>query len=1235
MKNKVISLVLCFVFGSSVIFNNYLEIASAIESTNTNNISSITKGGSIKSNRKENENTQQENTNTENKNTLQSTDDKNNQQQSTDGKTDQQQSTDSKTDQQQSTDKQNTGVLSELNNNIQNFFSNMMGGGAKLGSNDGYELEHTGIKGSMTKEEYDADPTITSSNEAANEAWYQKHGFDPDKNVVEVSDWKAFRKAYIDNSVSKIVLKNDIKPEKDKDWIITEVAIVRQNSIEIDGQGHKLEIYTTLLGATPQQGSLNLGKPNITNGKDPVFYMHDITCIDTMEGYPDYNSAWAFINGGDFDDAYNKGGSSQNYYGIQYDNLGNDISKWYYRIGNVSTKYKEGKGLGSHYIPGRLIQAIRAEISVWGYNDIVTGSENFYVGKLIFEPYCYYLGTVTYQDYSVIWFIDNKHSGDGDKENGGNTMGDGSATIGHDSFVFLCNATNYTNYPAIYKSFNSITVEENATYNVSVGGNAFRYNTDGATFTAKKGSVVNLLSRYKGSSTFAYAGVKAVVGITDQSVVRANNTVTTFEPGSEVYIYGNCETDHNEGVINFTHSNQLELQNGSLSEYKHPTNNKFIIDNPKAFVIRNNNKKGRAIEFGKHATGSEFIIKDSDIDTWNNTDNLDGNPTGSYPSVEEFRLTHEENNENKDFPYYCKQSSTDGNLEQQFQVDKVARISGLGVEPKVEWEPITDADKTLRARIILGLFPVGGEKPFDENGDAIVAPIYADNLRIASMRMTLPNGTQSPDMCSDGSTNNNGCNFDNTTKEFSWRPHAPDDVFRTAGEELSAVAWRNTNMISPEAKITVIDITPPEPAKLTTQHVYPNNLTTKIHGEGEEVGAKVTLSRNGTDETSCTSEVGADGKFELNLPNNLAEGDVLQIFLNDKSGNHSEELGTANALTNNDIGNANPSNTQVDQTTREYAYRDAKFKEAATIIVEKPIETPLVIKKVDSDDDKVAVKGAKFTIENLNEDRHNFDTRKVESDKDGKIDFGTLLDGNYTITEDSAPFGYKTPEGHWTIVVAHELNGADAIKFTRVASSTGEMPPEVVADTSGSQVVYKIGNEHGAKLEFTTVKMEDLSEILPNVGFDLYLKKDTATDDVVTDNNVASGDFTLIVSNKISDSKGYVDFGYLDTGVYMLVQTKTPKDYDRPVGQWEIAVDNTKPVDDRIIITGKGAMLPPAFAVDTSVEKDRYKLPVMKMMALPYAGRNGVLMFFAIGLTLIEITVVFYRHHTRLFRKKN
>lgn len=729
------------------------------------------------------------------------------------------------------------------------------------------------ITGGMTKEEYFNE--YNQLNQQQNESWNQKYNFRPDTNVKKVSKWEEFKAAFESDDVSKIILMNDIN------YTGSSTSIERSESIEIDGQGYLLEM---------RNSSLNVDKlrdlPSFTKkfSDVPVFHMHDIQIINnssvgSREG--SLSNAWSFVNGRG---QYGDGGRSSGRTGL-----------WRYRIGNIYTPYDEKKYNVNQRVGGRLINANHGTVDIWGYNKVITGAENFYTSGINYEPNTYYRGEIAAYNYSTIWFMDGLYRVG--TLNSSNMTATEEFNIGQDSFVYLHNTYTGASFPAVYSFYKTLRVGENATYNANVPGTAVSFNVDNAKFIAEKGSTVNLLSRAGGAPTITLSNSNTTNG----SPSRPNGTAYEIASDASFYVVGN----NRNGVVEFD-------RNGTIS-----------LNNPLAFDIRNLSNNNA---LGSGEVDNYLQIANSDISAWKNATSFDSPPEIDQSNVALFNIVPTGNN--------GVVTGTNPTLNSTFIRNQYRRLSGFNGIPELEWEPITDADKSFKARILLGYVPAGGDSPFDENGDAIVIPVYANTTQVGYAD------------AEDG----NGNKYTVNTKDNPYLVFTePKDSFQSKGSTVTGYPYKmdeNNSMYrkGENSETKVIDITPPEPAKVTS---LVNNASRVLSGTGEP-SSKVTVTINGVLQSDMATTVAADSAWSIPVPNKrFNHGDEIQIFLEDNAPQVLSDKKQAAeqqkpylpqnrmASTNTATGNRNPK--------EDYAYSDTVFKAATKVIVEDVIPpTPKV-----------------------------------------------------------------------------------------------------------------------------------------------------------------------------------------------------------------------------------------------------------------------------------------------------
>lgn len=846
--------------------------------------------------------------------------------------------------------------------------------------------ERTGdkITGAMTADEYKLRYEMLNAQQ--NEAWNTKYNFRPELNVKRVGTLEEFRVAYNDNAVSKIELTANISTS----GTTNAPTLSRTESIEIDGKGNSLYL---------RNGSLNVDDlASLASFKGafsdaPVFHMHDIEPSNaTSAGAAEAAPHWAFVNGS----------------GSLAANTGRRF--WQYRIGNIHTPTGAMTTNGNSLIAGRLIGGNQANISLWGHNEIVSAAENFYTGGLDVEPYTYYKGAIARYNYSTVWFIrDPKTSVD--------STGTGKFLIGEGAFVYLNNTGSGTTYPGTYEWYDEINVGKNATYNVNVPGVAVEFNVNNGKFIANEGSTVNLLSRAGSRPTLSAGSFISTHGSTQ----NPSNVSYEFKPKSNLFVIGS----NSGGVVGYNSTNgghKIELNGLESFDIRNTyggtsTNNAFLQDQTTASTRGTNS----------------FVIRNSDISTWNNAADIDGAPTYDYSNVGDFTVTTAVAN--------GAVTSSDNDLQNQYNRPGFKRISGMNSIPELTWTPVTDADLNQRTQVLIGYTAVGGTEPFDENGDAKVKPVYADSVRKAYVDYIDTLGNTYVGI----SSNDTYVNWKSVDHAIAGFQIAKQDMFGTP-YRASIV----NNVLTPyntgeKIATTVIDITPPEPAIVTGDKV--TNGTKQLIGKDAEPKAKIYVDINGVRQTTVGT-VNDDGTWSYNLPRYLNTGEIVQIFLEDNADEITEKLDPAVPVTNSANGNINPAT--------ELKYRDAVFKAATKYTVEDGIpDNPLMEKKVVSTGDKTTQVGDILTY-----------TLKATNGKNASLD----AVWNTVTIKDTIPEGLKFDPATATVTI----NGTAAAET------------DFTYDVDSRLLTVNVGNLKAGESATVTFKTEveqsAVGKVINNVG---------------------------------------------------------------------------------------------------------------------------------------------------------
>lgn len=752
--------------------------------------------------------------------------------------------------------------------------------------------------------------------ELADNAYYLKKGnFNPNEKVVNVSNWTEFVRAYKDNTVTKIKLTTDITSQDiSVDGVSTTIFgdnadEYRKSSLVIDGG------YTdSITGETKQYGLTLIGSKMLRTSNAPTGFTETAADGSTQNRSMFHLKNLSIAQPGT-ENAYSYGfiGAPGVDTTVAGENVNAPYSKnWYFRFTNVNTDIDDNTT--AYRGVARAIVGYQSEVTLAGRVELSVTGETFYLGSLIVEPKASFKGITEYSNYSVVWFVD--------RIDPKTTAANGQLTIGKDSFVYLKNITGGTSYPGFYGDYGDGIIDEGATLNIDMQGNAWRFDTYNSTIRVKKDATVNLISRGTGS-VLTFGGGPGPFADGYGAQVKDNSFIV--EPGANFFAYG--ETAINRGTI--------ETQGTS-------TNNSFVLDSPKSFDIRNstnntasNTGSYRAVNMYNSATvangrnSNTFEIMNSDVSLWKNgaaggssNGDIDGLAQESYVKVAGFKMNSQNSNtyaSSLSTPYPV---ATDANFTDtlgKFNPIVTKRITGINTAPEVIWSPVTDADKSLKVRVYLGDRPTG----YDENGNTILVPIYATTGE-ASVYFTDTFGNKYGPILTDS----NG--YAKVPAEF-----------QNAGEQVTAHAERGpaepNKWVGDEESVTVIDVTPPNPAEIEEGTI--TNSTKQLKGKNAEPNSKFYISINGVRQ-NFVGNVNEKGSWEYNLPYYLEKGDIVQIFLEDNASKITADI--EKPATNSESGNINPEN--------DLSYRDAVFKAATKYIVEDILpDKPQLVKTFESD----------------------------------------------------------------------------------------------------------------------------------------------------------------------------------------------------------------------------------------------------------------------------------------------
>ncbi|MGG5340419.1 hypothetical protein IGJ48_003172 [Enterococcus pernyi] len=624
--------------------------------------------------------------------------------------------------------------------------------------------------------------TSQTSEISTNSSKKRANGLKEDS--VDVSNWSEFVSAYNNKEVTQIKVTQDIK--NDNKAKIKE----RETSIDIDGGNHIFDM---------QNESLRIKA--FDTGRQ-TFSVHDISKVISTEG-----TTWGFIS---------------NYRDWAMGNSG-----WTINVSNITSDAS---------MRTRLVTSLGSQLNLSGNVTWYTASEMAQVsGVRIEENANVFSKKVNNPDNrSFFWFADTTGKGVGSRE----------FVVGKNAKASFKMEIGGATYPVVFAYYDRIRLEEGATFNATMQGNAFRSDWGkGSDFIADGNNKINFTSLSKGSSPIYFNG-------TDKN--RQN--IFSVGPNSELY------------VISATNTPLFTTGNNDN------TNRSVLINSPKILDLKNysfgKNSSATSITDGK--IGS-FKIVNSDISLWNIT--TDVNSNSDFRSTKVGFIEQTPNGI----------SSDDKQLEKVFNTNNQRRISALNQNPTTEWTSLTDADKSIKTRVKIGEFP--DNKGMDDHGNIHYIPIYASKGE-ASVTVGDTYDKEHTDI---------------PTDENGYATYVASD-FQEAGKKVYSSAirgpWKQDNPVSTK----IIDITPPEPAIVKDQL---NPHSKRIIGNGEP-GSDITITINGDQKPDVKGTVSGDGQFSLDISKiSVKENDIVQIFLQDHSGKANIP---DRPNTNNDIGNIDPTN---------------------------------------------------------------------------------------------------------------------------------------------------------------------------------------------------------------------------------------------------------------------------------------------------------------------------------------
>ncbi len=396
--------------------------------------------------------------------------------------------------------------------------------------------------------------------------------------------------------------------------------------------------------------------------------------------------------------------------------------------------------------------------------------------------------------------------------------------------------------------------------------------------------------------------------------------------------------------------------------------------------------------------------------------------------------------------------------------------------------------------------------------------------------------------------------------------------------------------------------------KLANYPTVPFSFTKTDSAGGALAGAAFTLKNGETTVGTATS--GTDGKVDFG---NLEAG-TYTLTENSAPGGYAASGGPWTVTVTSTSSGKNVVVTPAGGDAGFNGSYTEGFKLANT-----PKTAPFSFTKVDAESAATVLAGAIFNLKGVSGVAEAVAVDKnATSAAAGLVDFGQLYHGSYTLTETAAPRGYVKAENTWTVAV-----DADAGVVTVTPDGDG------AADFDGEYASgYKLANEKSPTVSFSFTKTgEDASTALAGATFALYACADLAHTSAADHSWTASNDAGCCwdvdapLATVTTQADGKADFGELETGQYMLVETAAPAGYRLPHGQWLVAADSATQTVEIVAHAQKDASgsvvgdLPPAFKKDAAT--GAYSVANYKEWVMPLAGGTGTIAFTAAGAALV------------------
>lgn len=500
-----------------------------------------------------------------------------------------------------------------------------------------------------------------------------------DARTENVKNSQEFADAWNDQTVTEIVLKNDVTTKEKLDDRKADIEVSGSKGSDVFGEFYKLSVT-----GSGTAGYLSMGIPD--DGQTKKMHFHDIIMEN---GGSITGRAAGIISDGSWTPSDKQ--TTGQYWDLTFGNL--IVPK-----GNTT----------------RLARATRGQTNFYGKVNLSTLGENIYTGGVHFAEGTDYYGEITKENFSAIWFRDSLKPGD---------AGSGDFIIENNSKVKLRNTGTGVGYPAVFRHWQNMIIGENSEYTATVPGNAVGISGTGKKFIAKKGSKVTLTS-LKDNSSISTKTLTPDNYVNDKDrPSQAVDAEFRMEPGSNLYVIGSSRSD---GMIDW-----------SLG-----SNNIFNINSPTQFDIRNNLKGStynyRALFLGN--SNNQFNLSDTFLDMWKLSDELTTSAIFSYPNIVTANFTSTGRSRvqqvsSTNDTLVSEYNGTNGDVRRMTGLNTAPVIELQRL--------LTDADKTFNdiGRVRIGIVP--DDSGLDEQGNLHFVKLYATkngaNVNLIDLKSENPN----------------------------------------------------------------------------------------------------------------------------------------------------------------------------------------------------------------------------------------------------------------------------------------------------------------------------------------------------------------------------------------------------------------------------------------------------------------------------------------------------------------